>query len=190
MPIDINRVRWYEFYMRPRITSFVLLISPALASLAMPRPLSGGDARASCPIQFQKVDPHSYPFSAGLLGADKDPWDHYLRIEFKNVSSKTIVAIRFGVAFINAMAETQESVYSYNSSQNVAPGKVNKPYWGDGVYFNRYGWKMGATAWIEKVRFADHTFFTDDGNRSCSRDGYRVRRGPRFCGCASSRRSA
>jgi hypothetical protein len=122
---------------------------------------------ASCPIEFQKVDPHSIPLTSGLLGSDADPWDHYLRIEYKNISDKTIIAIRFGVSFVDAMAEAKESVYSYDSSAIVKPGKTEKPYWGDGVYFHQYGYRMSAIAWLEKVRFADNTFFVDDGSHSC-----------------------
>jgi len=103
-----------------------------------------------------------------MLGIDKDPWDHYLRIEYKNVSGKTIIAIRFGVSFVNAMAEARESVYSYDSSPVVKPGKTDKPYWGDGVYFNQYGDRMSAFAWLEKVRLSDNTYFVDDGSHSCS----------------------
>jgi hypothetical protein len=124
--------------------------------------------QSACPIELLKVDPHSIPLSSGLLGSDKDPWDHYLRIEYKNSSSKTIIAIRFGVAFVNAMAEANESVYSYDSSEIVKPGKTTKPYWGDGVYFNQYGYRMAARAWLEKVRYSDNTFFVDDGSRSCA----------------------
>jgi hypothetical protein len=128
----------------------------------------GQQLPSSCPIEFQKVDPHSYPLTADLLGTDKDPWNHYLRIEYKNVSAKTIIAIRFGVTFIDALAEANQSVYSYNSSEIVKPGKTTKPYWGDGVYFHQYGNRMGATAWLEKVRFADNTFFSDDGSHFCA----------------------
>jgi PEGA domain len=63
-----------------------------------------------CPIEVQKVDPKSYPLSAGLLGDEKDLWDRYLRIEYKNTSGKSIVAIRFGVEFINSLAEAKPSV--------------------------------------------------------------------------------
>jgi hypothetical protein len=127
----------------------------------------GQQPSPSCPIEFQKVDPHSLPFTSGLLGSEKDPWDHYIRIEYKNMSAKTIIAIRFGVAFVDALAEANESVYSYASDQIVKPSKVAKPYWGDGVYFHQYGSRMGAVAWLEKVRFADDTFFVDDGSHSC-----------------------
>jgi hypothetical protein len=121
-----------------------------------------------CPIEFQKVDPNSMPWTAGLLGPDKDPWDHYLRIEYKNISGKAIIATKFGVAFVDALADARESVYSYTSDEIVQPGKIAKPYWGDGAYFNQYGWRMSAIAWLEKVRFADNTFFVDDGSHSCA----------------------
>jgi len=137
-----------------------------LAALGV-MPMIAQTVPSPCPIEFQKVDPHSLPFTAGLLSSDKDPWDHYLRIEYKNASAKTIIAIRFGVAFVDAMAEANQSVYSYDSPEIVKPDKVAKPYWGDGVYFHQYGYRMSAIAWLEKVRFADNTYFVDDGSHSC-----------------------
>jgi len=139
-----------------------------LALLLIAAAAGGQQLPSSCPIEFQKVDPHSYPFTAGMLGSDKDPWEHYLRIEYRNASAKTIIAIRFGVAFVDALAEANRSVYSYDSSEVVKPGKTAKPYWGDGVYFHQYGTRMGAIAWVEKVRFSDNTFFVDGGSHSCA----------------------
>ena len=140
-----------------------------LALLLIAAAAVGQHLPSSCPIEFQKVDPHSYPLTAGMLGGpDKDPWDHYLRIEYRNVSDKTIVAIRFGVAFVDALAEANRSVYSYDSSEVVKPSKAAKPYWGDGVYFHQYEYRMGAIVWVEKLRFSDNTFFVDDGSHSCA----------------------
>jgi hypothetical protein len=141
---------------------------PCLTLLLIAAPAGAQESPSSCPIDLQKVDPHSYPFTAGMLGSEKDPWDHYLRIEYKNASAKTIIAIRFGVAFVDALAEADKSVYAYDSDEVVKPGKVAKPYWGDGVYFHQYGTRMGAIAWVEKVRFSDNTFFVDDGSHSCA----------------------
>jgi len=144
------------------------IVLAALGVLPMIAQVGGGRQSPSpCPIEFQKVDPHSIPLTSGLLGSDADPWDHYLRIEYKNVSDKTIIAIRFGVSFVDAMAEAEQSVYSYDSSSIVQQGKTEKPYWGDGVYFHQYGYRMSAVAWLEKVRFADNTFFVDDGSHFC-----------------------
>jgi hypothetical protein len=129
---------------------------------------SAGRSQNLCPIEVQKVDPKSYPLSAGLLGAEKDPWDRYLRIEYKNTSGKSIVAIRFEVEFINSLAEAKPSVYSYVTNEIVQPGKISKPYWGDGVYFQEYGYSIQAVAWAQKIRFSDNTFFVDDGSKICS----------------------
>ena len=137
---------------------FTMLLIAAVAS--------GQAPPSSCPIEFQTVDPNSGPILAG--SAEVDPWNHYLRIEYKNASAKTIIAIRFGVAFVDALAEANESVYSYDSSSVVKPGKIARPSWGDGVYFHQYGSRMGAIVWVEKVRFSDDTFFVDDGSHSCA----------------------
>ncbi len=129
---------------------------------------AAGQQPSACPIAFQKVDPHSKPFTAEMLGSEKDPWDHYLRIEYRNISDKTVIATQFGVAFVDALAQVSNSVYTYQSPEIVKPGKVAKPYWGDGVYFHEYGSRMTAIVWLEKARFADDTFFVDDGSRACA----------------------
>ncbi|HEU5232662.1 MAG TPA: PEGA domain-containing protein [Terriglobales bacterium] len=106
--------------------------------------------------------------SAGLLGiADKDPWDHYLRIEFTNRTDKTISAVKFGVVFVNSLAETERSVYAYTSDANVKPGKTSKPYWGDGVYFNQFGYKMSAGAFVERIMFTDGSLFEGGADNPC-----------------------
>lgn len=123
---------------------------------------------SACPIEFQKVDPNSNPLTAGLLAqGDHDPWDHYLRIEYKNISNKTVIAIRFGVAFVDALADVNRSMFAYDSTEIVKPGKTAKPYWGDGAYFHQYGYRMQAIVWLEKARFSDNTFFNDNGSHAC-----------------------
>jgi PEGA domain len=138
----------------------VLLAMLSLSSVAY--------SQNSCPIELQKIDPRSYPFTSGLLGSDQDPWDSYLRIEYKNASGKSIVGIRFQVEFVNSLAEATPSVFAYTSDEVVKPGKVSKPYWGDGVYLHEYGYSIGAIAWVDKIRFSDSSFFDDDGSRVCS----------------------
>jgi hypothetical protein len=115
---------------------------------------------SACPIAVQQIHPH------WILG-DGDPWGSYLLIQFRNTSSKTIAAVRFGVAFVDALADKHESVYSYDSDSTVKPGKSSHPEWSDGVYAGSPGHKVGAIVWVEKLRFADNTFFVDDGTHSC-----------------------
>lgn len=115
---------------------------------------------AACPILIQQIHPH-WIFGEG------DPWGSYLLVVFKNTSSKTIAAVRFGVSFVDALADTHQSVYSYDSDSTVKPGKSSKPEWSDGVYAGSLGHKVGAIVWVEKARFADNTFFMDDGSHSC-----------------------
>lgn len=148
----------------------LLVLSCVAASAPLAVLLSGTAAysQSSCPIELQKVDPRAYPFTSDLLGSDQDPWDSYLRIEYKNTSGKSIVGIRFQVEFVNSLAEATPSVFAYTSDEVVKPGKVSKPYWGDGVYLHEYGYSMGAIAWVNKIRFSDSSFFEDDGSRVCS----------------------
>ena len=116
--------------------------------------------QSSCPIGIKQIHPH-------WLFGDGDPWGSYLMVQFTNNSSKTIAAVRFGVAFVDALADTHESVYSYDSDSTVKPGKSSHPLWSDGVYAGSLGHKVGAIVWVEKLRFADNTFFVDNGTHSC-----------------------
>lgn len=115
---------------------------------------------AACPIEIKQIHPH-WIFGSG------DPWGSYLLIVFTNNSTKTIAAVRFGVAFVDALGDTHNSVYSYDSDSTVKPGKSSKPEWTDGVYAGELGHKVGAIVWVEKLRFADDTFFVDDGGHTC-----------------------
>jgi hypothetical protein len=115
---------------------------------------------SACPIEVKQIHPH-------WLFGDGDPWGSYLLIQFTNTSTKTIVAVRFGVAFVDALADAHQSVYSYDSDSTVKPGKSSHPVWSDGVYAGSPGHKVGAIVWVEKLRFADDTFFVNDGSRSC-----------------------
>jgi hypothetical protein len=66
----------------PIAPGWVCLITLLISAFAAAQP-----SPSTCPIDFLKIDPHAYPFMAGALG-DKDTWDHYLQIEYKNVSGK------------------------------------------------------------------------------------------------------
>lgn len=114
----------------------------------------------ACPIAITRIHPH------WIIGQG-DPWGSYLLIQFTNTSPKIIAAVRFGVAFVDALADTHESVYNYDSDSAVKPGKSSHPSWDDGVYAGAPGHKVGAIVWVQKLRFADGTFFVDDGRRSC-----------------------
>ena len=109
---------------------------------------------------IEEIHPH------WLMG-NGDPWGSYLLLKFKNVTSKTLAATRFGVSFVDALADAHESVYNYDDDKSIKPGKSDLPEWGDGVYAGDLSHKVGAIVWVEKVRFADNTNFVDDGSHSC-----------------------
>lgn len=128
--------------------------------LATPAVAQKTDPPAGCPILIQQIHPH------WVLG-EGDPWGSYLRVVFENTSSKTIAAVRFGVSLVDTLADAHQSVYSYDSDSTVKPGKSSNPKCSDGVYAGYPGQKAGTVVWVEKLRFADNTFFVDDGSHSC-----------------------
>lgn len=158
---------------KPSLALTVLGPLAALAALAQAPPgqsVSFGAAEkqveqrqpSNCPIEIRRLNPHSISEPGG-----GDPWGSYLMIQFSNVSPKTIVAVRFDVSFVDALGDKHESVYSYDSDSTVKPGKTSRSAWGDGVYAGSLGHKVGAIVWVQKLRFADDTFFRDDGSHSC-----------------------
>lgn len=128
-------------------------------------------AAQGCPVSIDKVNAHAFPVTAGLLGADSDPWDSYLQIEYTNIGMQNIAAAKFSVEFTDSLGDSRPSVYSYTSDQTVKTGKKAKPYWGDGVYFHQIGWGIKAIAYLEKIRFVDGGMWVDDGSRSCTSNG-------------------
>ena len=121
-------------------------------------------AQDRTPVEIVRVEPHSHALCA-LVGSD-DPWGSCLLISYRNVSAQPITAIRFEATFINAMKESDPSVYSYDDTRKVKPGKTQTALWGDGVYWHRYGDKMGANVRVIKVMFADGTFWTGSPSAS------------------------
>jgi hypothetical protein len=131
--------------MKPFLLSFLVFL--AASSLAQDK----------TPVEIVRVEPHSHALCA--LAGSEDPWGSCLLVSYKNVSAQPITAIRFEATFIDAMKESNPSVYSYDDTRRVKPGKTQTALWGDGVYWHQYGDKMGANVRVVKVMFADGTFW-------------------------------
>jgi hypothetical protein len=125
-----------------------------LSLVLLPAPLLAQD---KAPVEIVRVEPHSHALCA-LAGSD-DPWGSCLLISYRNTSAQPITAIRFEATFIDAMKEADPSVYSYDDTRKVKPGKTQTALWGDGAYWHQYGDKMGANVRVTKVMFADGTFW-------------------------------
>lgn len=49
----------------------------------------------------------------------------------------------------------------------IQGGELKNASWGDGVYVNEIGMRIGAEVWPVKMMFADETFWEDDGSMQC-----------------------
>jgi len=118
-------------------------------------------ATAGCPIEILEVNPHSY------VDTSEDPWGWALKIKYRNLTSKQIVAEKFAANFFNALHEKKQSAWNYTGDQKIKPGETKNASWGDGVYVNEIGMRIGAEVWPVKMMFADETFWEDDGSMQC-----------------------
>jgi hypothetical protein len=118
-------------------------------------------ATAGCPIEILEVNPHSY------VDTSEDPWGWALKIKYRNLTGKQIVAEKFAANFFNALHEKKQSAWNYTGDQKIKPGETKNGSWGDGVYVNEIGMRIGAEVWPVKMMFADETFWEDDGSMQC-----------------------
>ena len=118
-------------------------------------------ATSGCPIEILEVNPHSY------VDTSEDPWGWALKIKYRNLTSKQIVAEKFAANFFNALHEKKQSAWNYTGDQKIKPGETKNASWGDGVYVNEIGMRIGAEVWPVKMMFADETFWEDDGSMQC-----------------------
>jgi hypothetical protein len=118
-------------------------------------------ATTGCPVEILEVDPHHF------VDTSEDPWGFALRIKYRNLSEKQIVAEKFAANFFNALHEKKESAWSYTSDQKIKPAETKNASWSDGIYVNEIGMRIGAEVWPVKVMFADETFWEDDGSMQC-----------------------
>lgn len=134
--------------------------SEANLSAANTQAQSAG-ATTGCPVEILEVDPHHF------VDTSEDPWGFALRIKYRNLSDKQIVAEKFAANFFNALHEKKESAWSYTSDQKIKPAETKNASWGDGIYVNEIGMRIGVEVWPVKVMFADETFWEDDGSMQC-----------------------
>jgi hypothetical protein len=118
-------------------------------------------ATSGCPIEILEVNPHHF------VDTSEDPWGFALKIKYRNLSDKQIVAEKFAANFFNALHEKKESAWDYTSDQKIKPAETKNASWGDGIYVNEIGMRIGAEVWPVKVMFADETFWQDDGSMQC-----------------------
>jgi hypothetical protein len=131
-------------------------VNAAAGSGTPPSPASNG-----CPLEILEVNPHS------MVPTSEDPWGYALKVKYRNLSGKQVIAEKFGVNFYNALKEKQESVWDYTADQKIKPAETKTATWSDGVYVNEIGMRIGAEVWPVKVMFADNTFWQDDGTMQC-----------------------
>jgi hypothetical protein len=112
--------------------------------------------RAFAQVEIVGIEPHSH-VACELVHAD-DPWGTCLIVRYKNVSSKSIAAIRFSATFHNAMGDDSTKAV-YEDTRKVKPGKTITAFFNDGVYWHQYGDKMTAEVEALKIMYEDGTYW-------------------------------
>lgn len=143
----------------------LLLISIVLAAAAtaqtpsQPSP-SEQATTAGCPIEILGVNPQ---YGSPL---DKANSRTQLEIRYRNVSGKDIKASKFGALFFNAL---DEPIYSY--ARYIDSELLTK---GEDKHGRKSRWHQFsdtaeiADAYVIKVKFADGTFWEDNGSFRCN----------------------
>jgi hypothetical protein len=142
------------------IIGFMTMAVPSFAQ----KGVDSQDVLKKCPIEIIFVGPQATVY--GRVGK-------YLEIQYRNISGKTIKAVKFGALFFNALDEPTDSYTRYIDSQGIkwddekSDARFPQPevsgYWSQ--YFDTVD---KADAYVIKVKFADGTFWQDDGSYRCN----------------------
>jgi hypothetical protein len=121
-------------------------------------------AGKGCPIEIDSVNPNATMY---------DHPGKYLEINYRNVSGKDIRAIKFGALFFNAVDEPTDSYTHYLTSETLAwndkRAAQGKPqYQATSRWSQYFDTAEVADAYVMKVKFADGTFWADDGSFACN----------------------
>ncbi|MGI8772234.1 MAG: hypothetical protein ACR2JE_12455 [Acidobacteriaceae bacterium] len=106
----------------------------------------------------------SFPITEG----EHDPWNSYLRIQYKNTSTREIAAVRFTVSFGDIMAAAAPSVYTYVDEKRIKPGKEKYAEWPDGVYTHNLGRSIKSVVTLNRVVFADGSAWDAPASKPCA----------------------
>lgn len=114
-----------------------------------------------CPVQITQTDP-----LANVFGTT-DPWGWEVRILYRNITDKVIVAEKFGVNYLDVTRDGHRSAWDYTASVILQPDGAASSHWGDGVYVNELGMNLKAEAWPIRILFSDDSVWQDDGSGKC-----------------------
>lgn len=139
---------------------FITKFSLALLALI----LAASPVFAQCPVEILDVNPrgatHMLNLGRGLgfvaTGSD-------LTVKWKNISSKEIAGIKFGIAWIDAVGDQHPAHTGFTGEDKVKPGQTKKYQWD--IPLNQD--ETRAEGWLTKVLFKDGTVWEDNGTHSC-----------------------
>jgi hypothetical protein len=123
----------------------------------------------TCPVEIKKIIDGSYgSINRVTLAAElglSSPSRGHVGIDYTNRSDKDVITVRFGVGYINSMHELAYTDVITTKQQKLKPGKTFGVITPNG--FITGGEKANMRAWVQKVMFADGSYWNDDGSRSC-----------------------
>jgi hypothetical protein len=155
--------------------------SPTQA-LAARTALAAGASHQQCPISVVKVGSGN---SFGHLVVDSlttselqrqidetnhgGMGKHYLDIQVRNDSAKAVKAFEFSAVYADRMGDDASSAsFVSQNDRPIASGAVYKTSAIDRDQIGQSG-TGDVSVYVSRVRFADDSFWQDDGSRSCAR---------------------
>jgi|ERR1017187_1592809 hypothetical protein len=149
--------------MRSVLLLAVIVAAAATAQTPSQPSTSEQSATAGCPIEILGVNPQYGSQS------DKANSKTQFEIRYRNVSGKDIKASKFGALFFNALDEPIYSYAQYIDSELLkANVKANDKRVSVGLWYQFNDTAEIADAYVIKVKFADGTFWEDNGSFRCN----------------------
>jgi hypothetical protein len=154
--------------------------APAVGNGLLASPVTA--SHQNCPVEVTKATSTDGGFGHGL--ADRMTTSeyqrqtdetlhggmgkHYLDMRLKNISTKLITAIESVASYVNVMGDPSASTtFTTQNSKPIKPGQENRSYTMDREMLAANG-KGQVIVYVQRVRFEDGTFWTDNGSHSCS----------------------
>ncbi len=126
--------------------------------------LSAGPVCAQCPVEILNINPRGAANMVNLgRGRGFKQMGYDLTVKWKNVSSKEIAAVKFGIAWIDPVGDEHPAYTTFSGEDRVKPGQTKKYQWEIPLDQD----ETRAIGWVVKVKFKDGTTWEDDDSRAC-----------------------
>jgi hypothetical protein len=125
-----------------------------------------------CPIQVTEIRPwaHNTNWSA-VVGAGDDELDkggYGMKIQYVNLSDKTIKAVEFTMVTYDAVERERESTRTYIVTKKAKPSqKITQFFQPPEFIFAQVNRRRGVAVWATRILFDDDSHWDTNGKREC-----------------------